>query len=286
MLWVLFALLSGFFSTTADAFAKKVNLDDDYIIVWSRFFFGFPIFLISLFFVSIPSLDWVFWVTILLIMPLEIILFVLYIKAIRMSPLSLTLPFFSLTPIFLIITSFIFLGELPNLIGVLGILLIVIGAYTLNLSDKKYGILGPFRVIFKEKGIILIILAAFVASINSNLGKIAILHSNTLFFFVIFSFMLTLLLSIMFFGRVKNKIKAVKSNIFMLSLIGIFNGLMMLFHVLAITLVIVPFMISLKRTSAIFGVLYGHFWFKEKHIKERLVGAAIMLVGAGLIILS
>ena len=286
MLWVLYALLSGFFNATSDAFAKKVKLDDDYIIVWSRFFFAFPLILISLFFVNIPSLDWVFWISILSAVPLEIILVVLYIKAIRMSPLSLTLPFFSITPIFLIITSFIFLGELPNLIGVFGILLIVIGAYTLNLSDKKYGILAPFKVVFKEKGIVLIILAAFVASISANLGKIAILHSNTLFFIVLFSFMVTLLLSIMFFGRVKKKIKAVKSNISMLSLMGVFHGLMMLFHVFAITLVIVPYMISIKRMNSLFGVLYGHFWFKEKNIKERLAGAVIMLFGAGLIILS
>jgi drug/metabolite transporter (DMT)-like permease len=44
-------------------------------------------------------------------------------------------------------------------------------------------------------------------------------------------------------------------------------------------------MISIKRTSSIFSVLYGHFLFKEKNIRERLIGAIIMLVGAALIIL-
>jgi len=54
---------------------------------------------------------------------------------------------------------------------------------------------------------------------------------------------------------------------------------------LAITLVIVPYMVSIKRTSSIFGVLYGKFMFKEKNIKQRFLGAAIMLIGAALIIL-
>ena len=32
--------------------------------------------------------------------------------------------------------------------------------------------------------------------------------------------------------------------------------------------------------------LYGHFIFKEKNIAERLVGAAIMLSGAAIILLA
>mgnify|MGYP000474666247 CR=1 FL=1 len=58
-----------------------------------------------------------------------------------------------------------------------------------------------------------------------------------------------------------------------------------IFNFLAVQLVIVPYMISIKRTSSIFGFLYGKFVFKEKNIKERLTGALIMLIGAGLIIL-
>ncbi|MAE42308.1 hypothetical protein CMO93_00940 [Candidatus Woesearchaeota archaeon] len=286
MLWFLYSLLSGFFNATSDAFVKKVKLDDIYLISWARFLFVLPLLPIFLFFTKIPTLDAVFWKTMSIFAPLDIVLLLLYIKAIRMSPLSLTLPFFSLTPVFLILTSFLILGELPTFLGVAGIILVVIGAYILNLNQKKYGILGPFKAIFKEKGTILIIIAALIASITANLLKIAVLHSSPTFFIAIHSIIFTTLMSIFFFKRIKNKFNDIKNNFGLLFLIGIANGFMFLFHALAVTLVIVPYMISIKRTSSIFGVIYGGIWFKEKYFAQRLVGAAIMVVGAVVILIS
>src|SRR3989338_7215807 len=92
------------------------------------------------------------------------------------------------------------------------------------------------------------------------------------------------LLIISFFAS-KRGIVQLKSNFWELFPIGLFFGLMVIFHNFAIRLVIVPYMISIKRTSSIFSVLYGWILFKEKNIKVRLIGAVIMLIGAGLIIL-
>ena len=52
---------------------------------------------------------------------------------------------------------------------------------------------------------------------------------------------------------------------------------------LAISMTNVAYMISLKRTSLLFGVLYGALWFKEEKIAERLMGAIIMILGVFLI---
>jgi drug/metabolite transporter (DMT)-like permease len=43
------------------------------------------------------------------------------------------------------------------------------------------------------------------------------------------------------------------------------------------------YMVSVKRMSLLFGILYGAWWFKEKGIGERLFGAIIMLAGVFLI---
>ena len=43
------------------------------------------------------------------------------------------------------------------------------------------------------------------------------------------------------------------------------------------------YMISVKRLSALIGIIYGRLFFKEKHIAMRLVGAGLMLAGAVLI---
>jgi uncharacterized membrane protein len=55
---------------------------------------------------------------------------------------------------------------------------------------------------------------------------------------------------------------------------------------LALLTAIVPYMISLKRSSVIFGMAYSHFFFREENVKFRLLGAVIMLIGAVLIVVS
>jgi len=285
MLWVLYSLLSAFSWATADVFTKKLRVDD-YTLLLSRFIFAAPFALPLLFLIKIPELNKTFWIVFFLWIPLEILLWVLYIKAIKISPISLVVPFLSFTPIFLILTSFIMLGELPSLIGAIGILFVVVGVYVLNFQDYKKGYLEPFRSIFKEKGCILMIIVAFIASITANQVKILLQNSSLLFFNIIYFPAIAIPLLILSFFLSKNNFKELKLNFKNLFPIGIFFALMIIFHNFAVRLVIVPYMISIKRTSSIFSVFYGHFLFKEKNIKERLIGSVIMLIGAGFIILG
>ena len=115
-----------------------------------------------------------------LALPLEIIAMVFYIKALRISPLSLTLPFLSLTPVFLILVSYLIL-EKVSFRGGIGIIFLTAGSYTLNLHEMRRGIFEPFRAITKEKGSVLMIGVALIYSITSSLGKMAIEHSSPYF---------------------------------------------------------------------------------------------------------
>jgi len=54
----------------------------------------------------------------------------------------------------------------------------------------------------------------------------------------------------------------------------------------AVSLGIVSYVISIKRTSILFTVLFGFFIFKERNIRSRLMGAIIMILGVLLITLS
>ncbi len=285
MLWALYSLLSAFSWATADVFTKKISKADDYILILARFLFATPFVLLLLFFIEIPKLDNIFWFVLSLAIPVEVLAWILYIKAIRISSLSLVTPFLALTPLFLVFTSFVILKELPTPIGFFGIFLVVIGTYTLNLKEYKRGILEPFKAIFKEKGCIYMIIVAFLFSITANLGKILVLKSSPLFFSAIYFPLLVIPFLIIAYFTLREKITQLKSNFRNLFPIGLFFAFMVIFHNFAIQLVIVPYMISIKRTSSIFSVLYGHFIFKEKNIKERLAGAFIMVIGAALIIL-
>lgn len=286
MLWVLYSLLSAFSLATADAFTKKVSDVDDYILMLSRFLYASPFALLLLFFIAIPQLDSIFWLVLLLLIPFEVLLQIFYVKAIRGAPLSLVMPFTSLTPVFMIFTSFVMLGELPSIVGFLGILIIVIGTYILNFKSLSKGILEPFKAIFREKSCVYMIIAAFLASISINLGKILVQKSSPLFVSAIYLPLFAIVFLIIAFFKSRKSLVQLKTNFWNFTPISLFFGLMVIFHNLAITLVIAPYMISIKRTNSIFSVLYGWLLFKEKNIRTRLIGAVVMLIGAGLIILS
>jgi len=61
-------------------------------------------------------------------------------------------------------------------------------------------------------------------------------------------------------------------------------AIMVITHFKAISLIEVSYMVSVKRLSILFGVLYGIMFFKETNIKERFLGATVMV--SGIIVLA
>jgi uncharacterized membrane protein len=286
-IWVVLSLISAFTLATSDALTKKaLAQSNEYLVAWFRLLFSLPLLLILWIFVPVPKLDYGFYKAFLLALPLEMIAIVLYIKALRISPLSLTLPFLSLTPVVLILVSYIILGEKVSLQGGIGILFIAAGSYTLYLHKIKGGILEPIRAITREKGSLLMITVAIIFSITSSLGKMAIEHSSPLFFAITYFIAVTIC-----FAPIALKMGAPELKSFIserrfgaLVLPGFFFSVMIASHMLAISLTKVAYMISIKRTSLIMGVIYGYILFKEKNIRERLTGATLMFIGFVMIV--
>jgi drug/metabolite transporter (DMT)-like permease len=285
MSWFIYAFVCALSLATADALSKKAldNNTDPYIVAWVRTGYAAPFIAVLIPFIDIPELDSVFFVITFLAVPLDIIAVLLYIRAIKVSPLSLTLPFLSLTPIFLIVTSYVILGEKPDKFGFIGIILVIIGAYLLNVHTISQGFLAPFRAIAEEKGSVLMIIVAFIFSIGVCLGKIAIQHSSTEFFCVVYILLLSLFLFIIVSFKCKHFLSKSISRPAPFVFIGMLIAIMIITHLKAISLIEVSYMVSVKRLSILFGILYGVMFFKETNIKERFLGATVMVSGIILI---
>ena len=285
--WVLLSLLSAFTLATSDALTKKaLDGNNEYLVAWFRLLFSAPLLLCIWLFVPVPELDIVFYQAFLLALPLEIMALILYIKALKVSPLSLTLPFLSLTPVFLIAISYVILGEKVSMQGAAGIIMIAAGSYILNIHTVRKGILEPFRAVTREKGSVFMIFVALIYSVTSSLGKMAIEHSSPLFFGVTYFIVLTVVFApiALVAGRkdAGDFIRHKKyKNLFSP---GLFFSVMIASHMIAISLTKVAYMISIKRMSVIIGVIFGYFLFRERNIRERLAGAFLMFSGFALIV--
>lgn len=286
MTWFYYSELTAFFSASAAAFTKKAVEDSDiYTVSWVRYGYALPFLLFMLMFIEIPPLDATFFLINAVLIPIEVLAIILYVRAIKCSPLSLTLPFLALTPVFLVGTSFLILGERPDESGLVGILLVALGAYLLNIHTTKEGVLGPFRAIFREEGSLLMIGVAFLYSISSNLGKIGVLHSSPAFFAVFHPTTLAAALFPILILKTDTGLKKIFSQPVLFASIGLCYALMAITHNLAIRLIEVSYVVSVKRTSLIFGVLYGWILFRETNLWERLLGGTVMLAGVTLIAL-
>lgn len=241
--------------------------------------FATPFLLLLLPFIEIPRLDRHFFVVILILLPLEAVALILYMKAIKISPLSITLPFLALSPIFMIFTSNLILGERLDGFGIMGVVFTALGAYLLHVRTTKQGIWAPFKAIGRERGSLYMIIVAFLYSITSNLGKMAIQHSSPLFFTATYLPILAVSLFPVLVWKNHGKIKQIFSHGTLFSLIGLAIVFATITHFLAVNIAEVPYVISVKRMSLLFGIIYGAVWFKETNIMERLIGGGVMIVG-------
>jgi drug/metabolite transporter (DMT)-like permease len=59
---------------------------------------------------------------------------------------------------------------------------------------------------------------------------------------------------------------------------------MVVTHFLAIAMVEVAYMIAVKRTSLLFGILLGAWLFRDVNFKQHIPAAVIILIGVILIV--
>ncbi len=280
------SLLTALAVSSQDACVKKFfsGLSPAEMAVYPMLY-SLPFFTAAALLVPIPPIGPDFLWCFLISIPLNGITFVLYMKALKISPLSLTVPYLAFTPVFIILTGYLFLDEIPNSRGILGILLICAGGYVLPIDPHQWHVLAPLQAVFREKGSRIMLFVAFVYSFTTVIGKKAIVNSSPLFFTMTF-YMVFNFLMILFF-RVNGTIRL--SEFRKDGAKGMAAGLLLFFHGLfhgwAISLTQAAYMISVKRLSVVISVLYGRFLFKEENMIFRLSGAVLMVAGTVLIML-
>jgi drug/metabolite transporter (DMT)-like permease len=288
MLWFPLALATAFFTAAGDVLTKvylrplgtyKMALGR----VLAPVIFLFPLLVAQ----KWPCLDATFWKTVAVLLPLETTALLCYMEALRVSPLSLTVPFLAFTPAFMILTGAVILDERLNPQGIFGIFLIVLGSYSLHLKSLRKGFLAPLAAIFRERGSVLMLIVAFLYAITSVLGKLAVRHSNPLFFasfyFIVHGVFASLVLTLFFRAYPWRVVQESPKGVF---LVGLTQTAMVITHMWAISLAPAAYMIAVKRLSVLFGVLMGGIFFKEEDLASRLFGASLMLAGVFLIALS
>ncbi len=287
-MWAIFALVAALSWATADLLSKicmNFKGHGEYETLYSRFLFSTPILLAVVAAHPPKHIDPAFWPVCGIIIAGDILASTFYIKALKISPISVVVPLMSFAPVFMLISSSIMLREPPSVLGATGVVMVTAGAYALHLDRKREGVLAPFKALFKEKGPLMVIAAAAIFSIDTALGKKAVHYSDPFFFSFTYCLLMCLGYTPLFLKDVntQQRLKAFfKNGLFWL--IGMLFAAGVLSFLLAIKMANIAYVSAVGKISMVIAVIYGRIFFGEGKLKQKLAGVSLMLIGIFLIL--
>jgi len=250
---------------------------------------------------GMPLVGLGFWYAVVFHAPISAAIRVLTVKAHRASPLILTVPYTALTPVFLLFISPLMGSGLPTLWGVIGVLTIVIGLYSLNLRMAKKDFFEPFRNFKREKGSQYMMIAALLMAVGANLDLIALRNANPSFYLIVDSVLVSSIMLPMagwiYATSGRNwELITPKTHWSVLWLFGLMNAVVALFHNIGMSLVpYVPLVIAVKRAGKIIwtvaiGLFLAYIINRPDYKSEkgdlgfRLIGTLAVIVGVLLVV--
>ena len=203
----------------------------------------------------------------------------LYFRALQISPMSLCIPFLSFTPVFLIPTGFIILGEVPSPLKALGVALIVVGSMVMHRRLFAEGWLAPVKAVLREKGSRYMLLVSLIFAVTNPLDKKLVTMSDV--FFEAFAYGVGLCLSFWIMGRMQRGdfSAASRNNWTWISLAGLLDAVSLLFQLASYTYIAVVITVSIKRAGIILAVFSGWLFFHERGITDKVIAASVMFCG-------
>lgn len=286
--WLPLTLLCAFSLASADAVTKgwlKNYSATELTLI--RFFIAGLLVSPLLLSEPFPALPSEFWAWIAVLVPLEILAMLLYMQAIRDHPLALTLPYLAFTPVFVVLTGYLILGERVSAQGLTGVLLVVCGAWFLNAEQTRPGDwrswAAPFGAVFRNGGSRLMLGVAVLYSLTSVLGKGAIQYMPPKLFGPFYFALIGVLTLIVFSIAKPSILVGIWRRPVAVLATGLLTGVMLVTHFIALAQTEVAYMIAVKRTSLLFAILYGALFFGERRLALHFFAGSLMVAGVALI---
>ena len=289
MSWFLFSLLSAvahtIFNVTSKIALKKINT-----VVYLGYLYsltGLVLFGVSLA-NGLPNIGIHFFGLVILGAVIFGVGAYLWVTALKEGDLSNSIPMLSFVPLFLVLTSFLFLDEKVSMIGLLGILGVVFGAYIVNSKQGEKGLLSPIKNLFYERGPRLMILSAVFFAIGNSIDKLVILQSDPILGASLTQFIAGMIF--LFMSVVTRKSLSLKSPNYKSTRALIYSVFLYSISVFtlnqAFAIGIVSYSAAVKFLYIFFTVLAGILFFKEKNSRNRIIGSMIMVAATILLLFA
>jgi drug/metabolite transporter (DMT)-like permease len=311
--WLLLAGGAAFFYALHGAWSKRVaGLVGPLVAAWALFAFALPFLGIYLAVQGIPDPGPRFWPVLAVNCLLNLAAAWLFVSALNAGDLGITYPLLTLTPLFVVPVEFLLLGELPGPWGGVGILLVVLGIYLLNYSQRHLGLLAPVAALARAPAARRSLAVALIWSVSGTLDRVAVLESSAAFYGTALAAGLSVLFLPLIWlvrlrrGRGARSPSRVESHgpaagagwmgtgaggrgtgpgavALVLVIHGALVAAMLIVQMEALELALASYVLSIKRTGAILAVILGWIAFREVREGSRLLGTAVAVAGVAVL---
>ncbi|GAC1342190.1 MAG: hypothetical protein NVSMB27_00730 [Ktedonobacteraceae bacterium] len=222
--------------------------------------------------------------------------------ALSRADASLVTPLLTFNPAFTLLVALLVLREVPGLQEVLGIAIILLGAYLMEVQEAGSGLLAPLLVLLRRPGAALAIVASMLWGATTVLEKLAIEHVRppsgplvALVGTIITVVLLTPNALVPFFRHAGTTLQdqapkqatlfgglGVHHRAFIAAII--IAGIAPLFGFTAIATGLVGYVTALFKLSAVFTILWARLFLGEGNLRARLLGSVVMVLGGALVV--
>ncbi|MDH3267959.1 MAG: DMT family transporter [Ignavibacteria bacterium] len=290
MTWFFIALLSSFLSAFAAISQKKVlfklnPVQFSFYLSIANLLLSIPFF----FFVDYNTIN-SYNLSVLFIKSLiGVAAFLCVMTALKNLQISNALPLLALTPGFVAVFAFLFLGEALKFYEVLGLISLIAGTYILESKNLKE-ILFPLNVFFKSKYHHYILAALLLFTASSVMDKLLLIKldftpiSLTAFQHFYFALMF-FIIYFSFKGKLENHSPQInKTDVFWIILISVLTIGYRYTQIVSVSLASVALTLAVKRTSVLWATVIGGRIFKDSNLLKKIIAVLFILLGAILIL--
>ena len=210
-------------------------------------------------------------------------------KSLENGDLSLVYPIMRSSPALVLIFSVTLLGENVSASGVLGILLVAVGVYTIGMEKLSVSELSrPIRAVRSDPATRFALLTLVSVAAYSLADKVAVARMHPTVFAYVYPFVSLFLFSFYIRktkknGEILREWTGNKAAILICGVLSIFGYFLIL---MAFTMERVSYIVGLRQLSIVFAVLLGGHFLKEGNRFVRIASSVVIFLGAYLIAIA
>jgi drug/metabolite transporter (DMT)-like permease len=272
------ALLSAVFSSSKDLLSKRLAFRlDGTVSTFASFGFALPFYILLLavlFLLGLETFEWslLFLVLVLLRSLTDTCAEWMKMYAFAHGDISIVATFFSLSPLFLLITSPLITRDPLGLPDVVAVVLVVGGSLLMVYRPAQTGWAA------QKKGILLATGAALFFSLNSCFDRLAVQTGTP----VSSGFTMTLLSALFLAPFVvfrRDRLHALRVHRTGLLIRGGLEIAFMVCKLSALQFLAAPDVVAVQRLSLVLSIIGGRMFFKEPDFTRRLAAGLLILGG-------